>query len=127
AKTSDRSASIAESSSLIGPVQSRLSRTSVRTYAGPHLETVTAVTVRTMWRPAGPHSTTETHDDALRRTRTTALNARCARRHSTRDTRSVTQPRRECDTPVVAKVAIIGAGSVEFTRNILTDLSSVPE
>jgi alpha-galactosidase len=27
----------------------------------------------------------------------------------------------------VAKVAIIGAGSVEFTRNILTDLSSVPE
>jgi len=27
----------------------------------------------------------------------------------------------------VAKVAIIGAGSVEFTRNILTDLSSVPD
>src|SRR5262249_2571180 len=27
----------------------------------------------------------------------------------------------------VAKVAIIGAGSVEFTRNILTDLCSVPE
>jgi alpha-galactosidase len=27
----------------------------------------------------------------------------------------------------VAKVAIIGAGSVEFTRNVLTDLSSVPE
>ena len=27
----------------------------------------------------------------------------------------------------MAKIAIIGAGSVEFTRNILTDLSSVPE
>jgi alpha-galactosidase len=27
----------------------------------------------------------------------------------------------------VAKIAIIGAGSVEFTRNILTDLCSVPE
>ena len=27
----------------------------------------------------------------------------------------------------MAKVAIIGAGSVEFTRNILTDLSSVPD
>jgi alpha-galactosidase len=27
----------------------------------------------------------------------------------------------------MAKVAIIGAGSVEFTRNILTDLCSYPE
>src|SRR4051812_49940410 len=27
----------------------------------------------------------------------------------------------------MAKVAIIGAGSVEFTRNILTDLCSAPE
>jgi Alpha-galactosidases/6-phospho-beta-glucosidases, family 4 of glycosyl hydrolases len=27
----------------------------------------------------------------------------------------------------VAKIAIIGAGSVEFTRNILTDLCSYPE
>src|SRR3954465_6566483 len=30
-------------------------------------------------------------------------------------------------TPRMAKVAIIGAGSVEFTRNILTDLCSAPE
>jgi alpha-galactosidase len=30
-------------------------------------------------------------------------------------------------TPSMAKVAIIGAGSVEFTRNILTDLCSAPE
>src|SRR3954468_8709801 len=29
--------------------------------------------------------------------------------------------------PAMAKVAIIGAGSVEFTRNILTDLCSAPE
>ena len=27
----------------------------------------------------------------------------------------------------MAKIAIIGAGSVEFTRNILTDLCSYPE
>ena len=27
----------------------------------------------------------------------------------------------------MAKIAIIGAGSVEFTRNILTDLGSYPE
>ena len=27
----------------------------------------------------------------------------------------------------MAKVVIIGAGSVEFTRNILTDLCSAPE
>ena len=29
--------------------------------------------------------------------------------------------------PLMAKVAIIGAGSVEFTRNILADLSSYRE
>ncbi len=32
-----------------------------------------------------------------------------------------------CHTHAMAKVAIIGAGSVEFTRNVLTDLSTYPE
>jgi alpha-galactosidase len=36
-------------------------------------------------------------------------------------------PRPRVYTPAVTKVAIVGAGSVEFTRNILTDLSSYPE
>jgi alpha-galactosidase len=38
-----------------------------------------------------------------------------------------TLERARCQTPTMAKVAIIGAGSVEFTRNILTDLGSYPE
>jgi alpha-galactosidase len=38
-----------------------------------------------------------------------------------------TAGRARWQTPGMAKVAIIGAGSVEFTRNILTDLCSAPE
>jgi alpha-galactosidase len=33
----------------------------------------------------------------------------------------------ECDTAGVVKVAFIGAGSVEFTRNVVTDLCGYPE
>src|SRR6516225_6720216 len=33
----------------------------------------------------------------------------------------------ECNTAGVVKVAFIGAGSVEFTRNVVTDLCSYPE
>ena len=33
----------------------------------------------------------------------------------------------ECDTADVVKVAFIGAGSVEFTRNVVTDLCGYPE
>src|SRR6266516_423976 len=33
----------------------------------------------------------------------------------------------KCDTAVVVKVAFIGAGSVEFTRNVVTDLCAYPE
>ena len=33
----------------------------------------------------------------------------------------------KCDTAGVVKVAFIGAGSVEFTRNVVTDLCSFPE
>src|SRR5258708_14843839 len=34
---------------------------------------------------------------------------------------------RKCDTAEVVKVAFIGAGSVEFTRNVVTDLCGYPE
>ena len=33
----------------------------------------------------------------------------------------------KCDTAEVVKVAFIGAGSVEFTRNVVTDLCTSPE
>ena len=33
----------------------------------------------------------------------------------------------KCDTAEVVKVAFIGAGSVEFTRNVVTDLCGYPE
>jgi hypothetical protein len=33
----------------------------------------------------------------------------------------------ECNTAEVVKVAFIGTGSVEFTRNVVTDLCSFPE
>src|SRR6266480_2175886 len=33
----------------------------------------------------------------------------------------------KCDTAGVIKVAFIGAGSVEFTRNVVTDLCGYPE
>ena len=38
-----------------------------------------------------------------------------------------TRGRVRWQTPAMAKVTIIGAGSVEFTRNILTDLCSYAE
>src|SRR5215831_7494801 len=41
--------------------------------------------------------------------------------------RSLARSCTECDTAVVVKVAFIGAGSVEFTRNVVTDLSGYPE
>src|SRR5215831_13643048 len=41
--------------------------------------------------------------------------------------RSLARSCTKCDTAVVVKVAFIGAGSVEFTRNVVTDLCCFPE
>ena len=41
--------------------------------------------------------------------------------------RSLARSCMECDTAGVVKVAFIGAGSVEFTRNVVTDLCGFPE
>src|SRR2546421_10626764 len=41
--------------------------------------------------------------------------------------RSLARSCTKCDTAVVVKVAFIGAGSVEFTRNVVTDLCGYPE
>ena len=41
--------------------------------------------------------------------------------------RSLARSCTKCDTAGVVKVAFIGAGSVEFTRNVVTDLSGYPE
>src|SRR5690242_15358759 len=41
--------------------------------------------------------------------------------------RSLARSCTKCDTAEVVKVAFIGAGSVEFTRNVVTDLCGYPE
>src|SRR2546421_4005977 len=41
--------------------------------------------------------------------------------------RSLARSCTKCDTAVVMTVAFIGAGSVEFTRNVVTDLCGYPE
>jgi alpha-galactosidase len=46
---------------------------------------------------------------------------------SARYVRSLARSCAECDTAGVVKVAFIGAGSVEFTRNVVTDLCGYPE
>src|SRR5215831_17629165 len=41
--------------------------------------------------------------------------------------RSLARSCTKCDTAGVVKVAFIGAGSVKFTRNVVTDLCGFPE
>src|SRR5215467_9550278 len=41
--------------------------------------------------------------------------------------RSLARTCTKCDTAEMVKVAFIGAGSVEFTRNVVTDLCGYPE
>src|SRR5215475_11845283 len=69
------------------------------------------------------------HEERMFQTSSRAIKARC---QPFRDIqrfclRSLARSCTKCDTAVVVKVAFIGAGSVEFTRNVVTDLSGYPE